>query len=375
MSLTSGRYARGSTADYDEWARITGDASWSLDGLMPYFRMSTMLEPVPASVPSRDRKYISSDAQYHSTSRLIHTSYNDSFVPIAADVLKAAEDATGLHGVAVDNWSGNHVGFGNHMGAIARSGSNRGKRSYSACAYFEPVKDRPNLKVACECLASRIVLEGNHKNRATAVQFRSSGQEYTVKAKKEMILCCGTVQSPQILELSGVGDQNVLQKADIECRVPLPGVGANLQDHIMTFIDYEMSDGVQTGDALLAPENFAAAQTLYGETQGGPLTAISTSVGFFPYTLFMTAEERLSRGSSMEWCASSRIRTERTCNSRLYRLLSTSWAALKINQSSVCRSSRARITACAFRSTCNTSQVEALCMLRVLVSISNLSLT
>lgn len=111
------------------------------------------------------------------------------------------------------------------------------RRSYSAREYYEPNKDRPNLFVFTNALVSKIELEKNADSvKATGVQFTFNGSSYTVKANREVIVCGGAVNSPQILELSGIGSPAVLQKAGVEVIVDLPGVGENLSDHSATGI-------------------------------------------------------------------------------------------------------------------------------------------
>lgn len=111
------------------------------------------------------------------------------------------------------------------------------RRSYAARDYYEPNADRPNLALQLNALVSKIELDTSDGNaKATGVQFMVDGSTHTVKAKKEVIVCGGTVNSPQILELSGIGSSTVLEKAGIDVIVNLPGVGENLNDHTASAI-------------------------------------------------------------------------------------------------------------------------------------------
>ena len=111
------------------------------------------------------------------------------------------------------------------------------RRSYAARDYYEPNADRPNLALQLNALVSKIELDTSDGNaKATGVQFMVDGSTHTVKAKKEVIVCGGTVNSPQILELSGIGSSTVLGKAGIDVIVNLPGVGENLNDHTASAI-------------------------------------------------------------------------------------------------------------------------------------------
>jgi len=110
-------------------------------------------------------------------------------------------------------------------------------RSYSASAYYAPVAARGNLHVITNATVLNIILEGNDSGwTATGVRVRREGQIFEAKAKREIILSAGSVQSPQILELSGIGPQNVLQAAGIEVKVENMNVGENLQDHMSRLI-------------------------------------------------------------------------------------------------------------------------------------------
>lgn len=123
------------------------------------------------------------------------------------------------------------VGFYNTLGAVARSGPNKGNRSYAARGYFEANADRPNLHVLCDALVTSVELEGD---KATGVNFSNGGSAHTVKVNREVIVTCGAIQSPQILELSGIGDPEVLKAAGVECLVENFAVGRNFQDHSIT---------------------------------------------------------------------------------------------------------------------------------------------
>jgi choline dehydrogenase-like flavoprotein len=117
------------------------------------------------------------------------------------------------------------------------------------------------------------------------------GTKHTVNAKKEVIVACGVIQSPQLLELSGIGDPDVLKAAGVECKVENVGVGNHFQDHSLTIGCYELAPGVTSLDAIYDPAVMADAQKTLMEKAGGPLTGISSCQGFFPYKLFASDEE------------------------------------------------------------------------------------
>ncbi len=106
-------------------------------------------------------------------------------------------------------------------------------RSYSTTAYYLPAASRPNLVLLTNSVVTEVLIGGSSGDLvATGVQFQHSGEHFSVSASREVILCAGSVQSPQILELSGIGDPDVLSRAAVPLKVNNPNVGENLQDHI-----------------------------------------------------------------------------------------------------------------------------------------------
>lgn len=150
------------------------------------------------------------------------------------------------------------------------------ERSYSASKYYHPVKDRKNLVVLTGARAEKIILGGESPGTVTAtgVEYTQDGKKYSVTATKEVILSAGALQSPKLLELSGIGNAEILAKHDIEALVDLPGVGENLQDHLVCAISYHANDSVDTMDPLLRQEPEALAQAVeeYTTNKSGLLT-------------------------------------------------------------------------------------------------------
>lgn len=107
------------------------------------------------------------------------------------------------------------------------------KRCYSASAYYVPAAKRGNLVLLAEATAREIVLEKDDDDwTAKGVRFTHEGREYTVRVKSEVILSAGSVQSPQLLELSGIGNPEILKSAGIDVKVENANVGENLQEHM-----------------------------------------------------------------------------------------------------------------------------------------------
>lgn len=168
-------------------------------------------------------------------------------------------------------------------------------RSSSATAYYQPHSQRTNLVVLTEALAQKILLE-KHDGLWTAkgVQFTSQAKTLSVFASKEVIICAGTVQSPQILELSGIGNTEVLKKAGIETIVSSPFVGENLQDHIMAASIYEVDSDLPNSDDLKTSTAAAAAREEYKLKNTGLLTILANSICYLSLSQIMS-DDTLSR--------------------------------------------------------------------------------
>lgn len=146
------------------------------------------------------------------------------------------------------------------------------QRSHSLTGYYDAAKDRPNLKLMTGVVVKKILLEGKEKDvEVKGVIFSQDGKDFTATAHREVILAAGALQSPKILELSGIGDEKLLKKLGIETRIDNPYVGENLQDHPMTGLSFETVDGVRTMDSLLRQEPDAIQEAFgaYQSTQSG----------------------------------------------------------------------------------------------------------
>lgn len=242
-------------------------------------RKHQTLEPMDERI--MDRTCMPVVAENHGTSGPIHTSFNDFRLPIEDDVINAAEQVAGVTKKPTDPWSGDHMGFYNTLGSVTRMGPDKGKRSYAAGGYFQANAHRSNLKLITESLVCRVLLD-NTSSVARGVEFQHKGGRHTVVATREVIVTGGAINSPQILELSGIGDPEILRAAGVECVVSLPSVGTNYQDHVGSAVTYQLTPGNMSGDAIFIPEVMAAAQKQLIEEQGGPLTAVQSVQGYLP---------------------------------------------------------------------------------------------
>ena len=126
--------------------------------------------------------------------------------------------------------SGSNVGVWTAVTAVNPESR---ERSYSANSYYKPISDRENLVVLTEAIAREVVLEKDGGEwAAKGARFAHRGVEYVVRTNGEVIVCAGSVQSPQLLELSGIGNPQILKDAGIDVKVDNPAVGENLQDHM-----------------------------------------------------------------------------------------------------------------------------------------------
>ena len=126
----------------------------------------------------------------------------------------------------------------------------RGWRRHTGDNYLRPAMSRPNLKVETGALTQRVLIEGR---RAVGLVYRKGGEEITVRARREVLLCAGAVQSPQLLELSGIGSSEVLKRAGVERVHHLPGVGENLRDHLHVRLGFETNLNITLNTILRNP--------------------------------------------------------------------------------------------------------------------------
>lgn len=148
-------------------------------------------------------------------------------------------------------------------------------RSYSGSTHGVELLKKSNVTVLTGATVQRIIFEGSGDDVvAIGVQVLVNGEMKTLTASKEVILAAGTINSPKLLELSGIGQKELLEKHKIPVIIDSPGVGENLQDHLMTGVSYEVVDSVVTGDPLMRqePEALAEAQELYVKHKSGPFT-------------------------------------------------------------------------------------------------------
>jgi choline dehydrogenase len=206
-------YVRGNRHDFDHWQAL-GNEGWSYADVLPYFKKAE----------NRER----GASAYHGVGGPLHVFEPPAINPLTAAFIEAGEE---------QGWSRNddsngasQEGFGTFQFTI-----HDGKRHSTAVGYLHPVRSRPNLTIWTETLATRVLFEGT---RAVGVAYLKDGSEQQVRAQKEVILSSGTINSPQLLLLSGVGPGEHLRKFGIRVVADVAGVGENLQDHPGAFTYY-----------------------------------------------------------------------------------------------------------------------------------------
>lgn len=286
-------YVRPNAEDIDSW-NMEG---WSWADLEPYYHKSETnhqknREDWPES-------YVL-DAAKHGTAGPIHTSFPVWRAPIEDSILQAFADKTDLpFPPAADPMQGSHLGFFESLHTVDRTQAGKVSRSYATTGYLVPILQRKNLKILTEATVSKIHLERDGSTdqsvSAKGISFEHKGVVYKALANREVILCCSSIQSPRLLELSGVGNPEVLSAAGIDCVVNLPGVGENLQEHPLTSIIYELepgkdNDNITLDSLFLNPDVFAEHQRLLAENQTGMLASPAGLMGFVPYATHVDKE-------------------------------------------------------------------------------------
>jgi choline dehydrogenase-like flavoprotein len=251
-SMNAMIYIRGARADYDEWA-AAGAEGWSWDDVKPYFLKS-----------EDNERY---DDEHHAVGGPLTVSESRSNHPMSEAFVDAAVAAGYKHNADFNGES--QEGFGRFQ-VTQRDG----QRCSTAKAYLHPAEDRPNLTVRLNTAVTGIVFEGT---RAVGVSIGPAAAGETIAARREVILSAGAYESPKLLLLAGIGPADELAPLGITPRAELP-VGRNLQDHLMSMINYRAS-----GESLMtaaSPEN----AELFATEGRGPLTSNIGETGGFLQT-------------------------------------------------------------------------------------------
>jgi len=234
----------GQPQDYDAWA-AQGNAGWGWKDVEPYFR--------------RSRMSVSPIGEQHELMEAIIRAANELGIPRSADFNGTNQEGVGYYQLFTRN----------------------GWRSSSATAYLRPAERRANLRVETGAYVTKILFEGN---RAVGVRYRQNSSDIEAHAS-EVILSAGAIQSPQLLQLSGIGPVSLLNSFNIPVICDLPGVGENLQDHLQLRVMYKCTKPITTNDDLASWWRKLRIGAKWFFTRKGPLAIGINQGGLFTRVL------------------------------------------------------------------------------------------
>ncbi len=251
-SINAMIYIRGAAADYDEWAKLTGDPTWSYEHVLPLFL--------------RTEDNARGSDRFHSVGGPLRVEDLRSPHPWTKAVVESAVAAGYPRN---DDFNGpTQEGVGQYQVT-----QKRGRRWSAADAYLHPAEGRPNLDVRTGALTTRVLVEGG---RATGVEYRQDGRVHTVRATREVVLSGGAINSPQLLMLSGIGPAEHLRSVGVDVVHDLPGVGEGLQDHPLVPVIWN----VRSGKSLFRAESPSGYAQWFGARRG-MLTSNIAESGLF----------------------------------------------------------------------------------------------
>jgi len=240
-------YIRGQREDYDHWKTL-GNVGWGFDDVLPYFLKSENNEQFQNQFHRQGGELNVTQAQRYKTvlSKAFIKACEEKGIVENTDFNGAQQEGAGMFQYTIKDF----------------------KRHSLARAFLQPVIHRKNLRVITNALTEQIIIE---KDEAKGIIFKTDRSRQTAFAKKEIILSAGAFASPQLLMLSGIGQKDQLKKLGIEIKKELPGVGENLQDHLMYPVSSLCNKPISNNHYLpLHQQTLAALQYLF--TKSGPLT-------------------------------------------------------------------------------------------------------
>ncbi len=250
-------YLRGQHQDYDRW-RQRGNAGWGYDDVLPYFKKAedqqrggNEFHGVGGPLPVSDWRHADP------LSEAFVVAAAETGIPTNPDFNGATQEGAGFF----------------------QTTTRRGRRASTAYSYLRSAQRRSNLRIETEALAQRILFDGR---RAVGVEYRQGVEVKTARARKEILVSGGAYNSPQLLQLSGVGPADLLRKHNIDVVLDMPGVGNDLQDHMQVRVVMRCAQKVTLNDIVNHPVRRVLAGARYAAFRKGPLTiAAGTSGAFF----------------------------------------------------------------------------------------------
>lgn len=286
-SMNSMIYIRGDASDYDRW-EAAGCPGWGWKDVLPYFKKS-------------EGNCLGQSLQYHGTQGELLVDKPRDPNPLSERYIRAAEQIGLKRNDDFNGGSLEGVGLYNLTQKNAR-------RLSSYRAFVAPVRKRDNLVVLTGCEVERLLLDGEC---VTGLELRQDGQWRTLQCTRETILCAGALGSPHILLKSGIGPNVELEAAGVACKVDLPGVGKNLQDHIDGTLTVRSKSPLSLGFSIGALPKIIASPFKYLAQQMGWLTTNYVEAGGFARTplagdlpdvqMHFVPGYRSHRGRLFEW--------------------------------------------------------------------------
>ncbi|MDE2004288.1 MAG: choline dehydrogenase [Betaproteobacteria bacterium] len=247
---------RGQREDYDDWA-AQGNPGWAWADVLPWFR--------------RLEHNVRGESEYHGAEGPLWSSDIGSPHPLVEAMIAGAGE---LGIPRNDDFNGARQEGAGYYQLTTREG----RRCSTAVAYLRPARGRPNLRVETGAHATGVLFEGT---RAGGVRYRQDGTERRALARREVILAAGALQSPQLLQLSGIGPASLLQAQGIPVIQALEGVGENLQDHLQARVIFRCTQPITTNDLLRSWYGKLWMGMQYAFTRSGPMAVGINQGGIF----------------------------------------------------------------------------------------------
>ena len=251
-------YIRGQSEDFDHWRQL-GNAGWSHADVLPYFKRAEDQQRGADEHHGTGGPLAVADSTPHELCEAYVRAAEELGIPPNADFNGASQEGAGYFQLT----------------------TRRGFRCSAAAAYLRPARRRPNLKVETHALVLGIEFEGR---RARGVRYRQAGAERSARATREVVLAAGAINSPQILQLSGIGPGAHLQAHGIEVAHDLAGVGHNLQDHFQARSVYRCTKPITLNDRVRSPFQKLLMGVEWALFRTGPLTIGAGQGGIFART-------------------------------------------------------------------------------------------
>lgn len=249
-------YVRGQHEDYDRWRQL-GNTGWGFDDVLPYFKKAEDQQRGGDDYHGSGGPLPVSDTRHPDPlSNAFIAAAVESGLPFNPDFNGAAQEGVGLF----------------------QTTTRHGRRASTAVAYLRPALRRGQVRVETAALAQRVLFEGR---RAIGVEYKQHGVTHVARARREVLVCSGAFNTPQLLQLSGIGPAALLQQHGIDVVMDAPGVGNDLQDHMQVRIVMRCAQKITLNDIVNHPVRKAMMALQYAAFRTGPLTIAAGTAGAF----------------------------------------------------------------------------------------------